>query len=216
MRSSLIGVRFLAGALLFAPIGAEQLGAQQVAPAVLRGAAGYAQTGDQVRVTVWPQSAFGLPITGTVDAAGNIVVHPIGVVEVGRIPIGQLRDTLIRRLSKFIRAPEVDVQVLRRVTVNGAVLKPDIYFMDVSSTLRDAIAEAGGVTEVGNKKKVHIIRAGVSTKVKNWETDTTATSVLHSGDQVIVGRRTWIEINIIPVASLSLATASFLLSVRRR
>jgi protein involved in polysaccharide export with SLBB domain len=195
---------------------APRLTAQGVAPSVTRGAAALAQPGDQVRVIVWPQSAFGPPFTGVVDAFGNIVMPPIGVVEVGRIPISQLRDTLITRISKYIREPEVDVQVLRRVTVNGAVIKPDIYFMDVSATLRDVIARAGGINEeVGNKKKVSIIRDGKRISVPGWESDTSATSVLHSGDQVLVGRRTWLEINIIPVASLSLATASFLLSLRK-
>jgi protein involved in polysaccharide export with SLBB domain len=88
--------------------------------------------------------------------------------------------------------------------------------MDVSATLRDVIARAGGINEeVGNKKKVSIIRDGKRISVPGWESDTSATSVLHSGDQVLVGRRTWLEINIIPVASLSLATASFLLSLRK-
>jgi polysaccharide export outer membrane protein len=191
------------------------LHAQAVSPTVAMGAATVAQPGDQVRITVWPASAFGPPVTAIVDPTGSIVVPPIGTLVVSRIPIAQLRDSMRARLVKYIREPEVDVQVLRRVTVNGAVLKPDVYFMDVSATLRDAIARAGGIIESGTRRKVSVVRNGVTTKVKSWETDTTALSVLQSGDQVIVGRRSWIEINIIPVASLSLATASFLLSLRR-
>jgi polysaccharide export outer membrane protein len=189
--------------------------AQGVENSVARGASSYAQTGDQVRVTVWPQSAFGPAVQVVVDASGNIILPSVGIIPVGRIAIGELRDSIKVRVAKYIREPEVDVQVLRRVTVNGAILRPDIYFMDVSSTLRDAIARAGGVTEVGNKKKVSIIRDGVAMKVPGWETDTSTTSVLRSGDQILVGRRSWIEINIIPFASLSLATASFLLSLRK-
>jgi protein involved in polysaccharide export with SLBB domain len=209
--------RYAAVTLAALSFAASPLSAQTVATSVTRGAAAVAQPGDQVRVVVWPQSAFGPPFTGVVDAFGNIVMPPIGVVEVGRIPIAQLRDTLITRVSKYIREPEVDVQVLRRVTINGAVMRPDIYFMDVSATLRDVIAKAGGINEeVGNKKKVSIIRNGMRINVPGWESDTSSTSVLRSGDQVLVGRRSWLEINIIPVASLSLATASFLLSLRHR
>jgi polysaccharide export outer membrane protein len=178
-------------------------------------AAAYAQTGDQIRVTAWPQSAFGPPVTATVDFAGNIVVPPAGIIQASRIPIGKLRDTLMVRISKYIRDPEVDVQVLRRVTVNGAVFRPDVYYMDLSATLRDAIARAGGITEAGTRRKVSIVRNGVTSAVPGWETDTSAASVLLSGDQVVVGRRSWIELNIIPVASLGLATASFLLSLRK-
>ena len=196
-------------------LGARVLTAQTVGGSVALGAAGFAQPGDQVRITVWPQSAFGPPVVAIVDNSGMIIVPPAGTLPVSRIPIASLRDTIRNRLTKYIREPEVDVQVLRRVTVNGAVIKPDIYYMDVSATLRDAIARAGGITENGTRRKVSVIRDGITTKVRDWETDTTALSVLRSGDQVVVGRRSWIEINIIPVASLSLATASFLLSLRK-
>lgn len=202
-------------AVLATCLAASAAAGQRGSAAVANGASGFAETGDQVRITVWPQSAFGAPMTGTVDASGSIVIPQIGLFPVGRIPIGLLRDSLTARLAKFIREPEVDIQVLRRVTVNGAVLKPDIYFVDVSATLRDVIARAGGITEVANRKKVSIIRDGSATRVPDWETDASQVSVLQSGDQVIVGRRSWLEINIIPVASLGLATASFLLSLRR-
>jgi protein involved in polysaccharide export with SLBB domain len=211
------GVRYITCALVcfaFAPY--DRAAGQQPTPQVVRSATGYAQTGDQLRLTGWPQSAFGPPQLVVVDSRGNVVLPQIGDVDVGRIPIAELRDTLKARYSKYIKEPEVDVTVLRRVTVNGAVLRPDIYFMDVSATLRDVIARAGGVNEeVGNKNKVVVVRDGKNIKVPNWETDVSETSVLHSGDQVLVGRRSWLEINIIPVASLSLATASFLLSLRR-
>jgi protein involved in polysaccharide export with SLBB domain len=188
---------------------------QGVPSTVVDGAKGFAQPGDQVRVTVWPQSAFGAPITAIVDLDGNILVPPAGQLSVRGVPIQTLRDTLRSRLGKFIRQPEVDVQVLRRVTVNGAVLKPDVYYMDVASTLRDAIARAGGITEVGTRAKVYVIRDGVRTRVPKWETDASESSVLRSGDQVLVGRRSWLELNILPIASLGLATASFLISVLR-
>lgn len=194
-------------------LGLRSLDAQSPTASVALSAAGFAQPGDQVRITVWPQSAFGAPVTAVVDADGNILVPPAGQLSVREVPIQTLRDTLRARLSKFIRQPEVDVQVLRRVTVNGAVLKPDVYYMDVASTLRDAIALAGGITEVGARGKVYVIRTGQRIHVPQWETDAGASSVLRSGDQVLVGRRSWLELNILPIASLGLATASFLISV---
>jgi polysaccharide export outer membrane protein len=183
---------------------------------MLSGTSAFAQPGDQVTLRVWPASAFGPPQQFIVDAFGNVTMPQIGPVAVGRIPIVELRDSLAVRYAKFILKPEVDVAVLRRVTVNGAVLRSSVYFVDVAARLRDVIALAGGVSEVGNKKKVSIIRGGVSIPVRNWETDTTDTSVLRSGDQVLVGRRSWLEINIIPVVSIGLATASFAVSLLRR
>ena len=190
--------------------------AQTVTPAVTRGGSAYAQTGDQIVIRVWPQSAFGPPLTTSVDQSGSIVVPPAGAIPVITIPINLLRDTVRTRLAKYIREPEVELNVLRRVTVNGAVLKPDIYYVDVAATLRDVIARAGGVNEVGSASKVSIIRNGSIMRVPGWESDTSQASVLRSGDQVIVGRRSWLAINIIPVVSLGLATASFLLSLRKK
>jgi protein involved in polysaccharide export with SLBB domain len=216
MDVSLARVRLIAGPLaVFFLVSADRLVAQRPAGQVASGTMAYAQTGDQLRITGWPLSAFGPQQLVVVDSRGYVVLPQVGDVPVGRIPIADLRDTLKARYAKYIREPEIDVSVLRRVTVNGAVLKPDIYFMDVSATLRDVIARAGGVNEeVGNKNNVTVVRDGVIIKVPNWETDTTETSVLRSGDHVLVGRRSWIEINIIPVVSLTLATASFLLSLR--
>ncbi len=216
MAVSTVGARYFAGTLAFFAFSAAAcLEAQQSSGQVARGVTAYAQTGDQLRVIGWPVSAFGPPQQVIVDSRGFVILPQVGDVGVGQIPIANLRDTLKARYAKFIKEPEIDVTVLRRVTVNGAVIKPDIYFMDVSATLRDVIARAGGINEeVGNKKKVSVVRDGVTIKVPNWETDLTELSVLHSGDQVLVGRRSWLEINIIPVASLSLATASFLLSLR--
>ena len=205
VRSGLLTVILLTAARVASP--------QTVPSTVTDAARGFALPGDQVRVTVWPQSAFGAPMTAIVDPDGNILVPPAGQLSVRGVPIQTLRDTLRARLSKFIRQPEVDVQVLRRVTVNGAVLKPDIYYMDVASTLRDAIARAGGITEVGARGKVYVIRDGQRNHVPQWETDASESSVLRSGDQVLVGRRSWLELNILPIASLGLATASFLISV---
>jgi polysaccharide export outer membrane protein len=205
----------MARCVTFIVLATSALRAQGVPPTVVDAAKGFAQPGDQVRITVWPQSAFGAPITAIVDPEGNILVPPAGQLSVRDVPIQTLRDTLRTRLSRFIRQPEVDVQVLRRVTVNGAVLKPDVYYMDVASTLRDAIARAGGITEVGARGKVYVIRDGQRNHVPQWETDASEASVLRSGDQVLVGRRSWLELNILPIASLGLATASFLISILR-
>jgi protein involved in polysaccharide export with SLBB domain len=210
------GLRGPAGILATLCLVATQSGAQTIEPQTpTRSLTAFAQPGDQLVVRVWPPATFGPPQSFLLDANGMVVMPLIGVVPAGQIPIGQLRDTLMTRYTRYIKDPQVDVTVQRRVTVNGAVHRPDIYFVDVSATLRDVIARAGGVSEVGSKKKVSVIRDGVTIRVPNWEIDTSETSVLRSGDQVLVGRRTWLEINIIPVASLSLPTASFLLSLRK-
>lgn len=204
-RPGRLGLALLALLLVPATLFAQRSGTQ----------ATYAQPGDQLIIRGWPAQAFGPPLQLTVDPRGSIILPQVGEVGVSRIPIGELRDTIRAQYARFIRNPEVDVAVMRRVTVNGAVLRPSVYFVDMAATLRDVIATAGGVSEVGNRNKVSVIRGGVARPVPGWETDTTEASQLKSGDQVMVGRRSWIAINIIPVVSLGLATASFLLSLRK-
>jgi polysaccharide export outer membrane protein len=175
----------------------------------------YAKPGDQLTMRGWPATAFGAPVQATIDDRGYVVLPQIGEVPASKIPLDQLRDTIRARYERFVRNPEVDDNILRRVTVNGAVLRPSVYYVDTRATVREVIATAGGVTEVGNRKKVSVVHDGVTRAIPDWETDISDAVQLRSGDQVIVGHRSWLEINIIPVASLGLATASFLLSLRR-
>src|SRR5204862_36777 len=81
----------------------------------------------------------------------------------------QLQDTLRTRYSEFLRDPELEVAVLRRVVVNGEVKVPNVYLVDVSSTVRDVIAKAGGLTESGSASRVSIVRDGKRLSVKGWE-----------------------------------------------
>jgi polysaccharide export outer membrane protein len=199
--------------LLFLAVGA--LAIRPISGALAQTTSIYAKPGDQLALRGWPASAFGAPVQATIDDRGFVVLPQIGEVPASQIPLDRLRDTIRARYEKFIRNPEVDVSILRRVTVNGAVLRPSVYFVDTRATVREVIATAGGVTEVGNRKKVTVVRDGVTREVPDWETSMSDAVRIQSGDQVIVGHRSWLEINIIPVASLGLATASFLLSLRR-
>lgn len=45
------------------------------------------------------------------------------------------------RYGGFLRAPELEVTVLRRIVVNGEVRMPSVYMVDVTLSLRDAIAQ---------------------------------------------------------------------------
>ena len=149
----------------------------------------------------------------TVNERGEAVFPKVGAMTVSRVAIGDLQDSLVHRYSEFLRAPELQVSVGRRIVVLGEVRAPSVYFVDVSSTVRDAIATAGGVLETSNKK-VTVIRGSVRQRVKNWEQSNGPETDLHSGDQIVVGRKNWLTLNALPVISTSVIVIGLIRSLR--
>jgi polysaccharide export outer membrane protein len=150
-----------------------------------------------------------------VDEQGQVAFPKIGSMYVANMSIAQLRDTLRARYTEYLRAPELEIAVLRRITINGEVKIPNVYLVDGNSTVRDVIARAGGVTEFANRNDVSIVRDGKRIRVKDWQGDSPETDLM-SGDQVIVGRQSWLVQNSLSVISTAVLVTSFIISVARR
>jgi protein involved in polysaccharide export with SLBB domain len=155
-----------------------------------------------------------LNATLNVNERGEAVFPKLGTIDLTAIRIGALRDTLASRYSEFIRGTELEVSVLRRVIVNGEVRTPDVYYLDATSGVRDAIAKAGGARETANKKKVTIVRGTQRLRANRWESSQSSENDLQSGDQVIVPRQPWLVINALPVISTSVIVIGLLRSLR--
>ena len=205
----------LAGAALLAgaPAPARGQDTAKVA-AALRAGDARVQPGDRVVVKVYREA--GLSDDVMVNPRGDIVLAKIGTVHAASVAIDALEDTLKARYATFLRTPEISITVLRRVVVIGEVRRPDIYYVDLSSTLRDVIARAGGITEIGHPGKVAIIREGVSIPAPRWQEDITRAADLHSGDQVFVGMRSWFERNAFAIASTGVLVSSFIISLMKQ
>jgi polysaccharide export outer membrane protein len=197
-------------AMLMSPV-SRAAGAQDSAPAVQRAAEGRIEPGDRVAVKVYLEPSLSDEVL--VNPHGDIVLARLGTIHVATIAVGALQDTLRARYATFLRNPDVSVTVLRRVVVNGDVGRPNVYYVDVTSTLRDVIAQAGGVTENGNPDKVAIIRNGESIPVPNWRDDVSRASDLRSGDQIFVPKRSWLYRNMFSIASTGVLISSFLYTV---
>src|SRR4051812_10069841 len=197
-------------------LGAARVGAQDTTrtAAAVRAGDSRVQPGDRVAVKVYREP--GLSDDVMVNERGDIVLPKIGTVHAASITIRALEDTLRRRFGVYLREPDISITVLRRVVVNGEVRRPDVYFVDPSSTLRDVIARAGGITEIGNPGRVAIIREGVTIPAPHWQDDVTLAADLQSGDQVFVGMRSWFERNAFALASTGVLVASFIISVAKR
>lgn len=171
------------------------------------------QAGDRIVVKVYREPT--LSDTVMVNPRGEIVLARLGVIGAARMTIRELDDTLRSRYAKFLRDPAIDVNVLRKVVVNGEVAKSGVYYVDLASRLRDVIAIAGGITESGDPKKVSIVRDAKRIAAPNWEDDVSLASDLSSGDQIVVGQRPWLYRNALGAASAAAMVTSVLIAVFR-
>ncbi len=209
-RSPMSLFRLLVGVTTLAPACAV---AQSVAQSAVASSPRLA-VGDRIVVKVWPE--IKLSDTVTVDDRGEINLRHVGAIGVLSFDYDRLRDTLRARYSTFLRSPVIDVIAFRRVTVNGAVSKPDIYMIDQTSTIRDVIARAGGVAPNGDVHRVEILRGAERIPAQNWDKPDAVVEQLRSGDVVLVGRRPWWVENLGVMTGVAGVVASIAFTLLRK
>ncbi len=116
---------------------------------------------DIVDVFVWKEPDL---------STNNIVVRPdgklslplAGEIEVTGKTTGQLQQEITARLERYISQPVVNVMVKQvnslKVSVLGEVRKPDVYRIKNRVTVLDAIAMAGGFTDLARPTRVVVMR----------------------------------------------------------
>ena len=149
--------------------------------------------GDRVRLKVWREPDLSGEFA--VDEDGVVVLPKIGPVEVQKLSTDSLRALLVARYSSSLRNPAVEVTVLRRVNVLGAVRNPGLYHVDLTTTVADVLAMAGGVSSEGNQNRIELVRAGKRQPVRLSGESRLADSPILSGDQLLVAHRNWFERN---------------------
>jgi polysaccharide biosynthesis/export protein len=155
-----------------------------------------------------------------VDAAGNIPVPHIGVVNVGGLTIRQAKDTLVKRYSALVVNPVLEVKVLNKdVTVLGEVKTPGNYLLEKeNNSLVELIGRAGDFEFYADRKHIQVLRMadGLQRKItvnltgrdQKFETNIQ----LHPHDIVVIPSRRgkmWDKKSgsVIPVASVISALA---------
>lgn len=180
---------------------------------VLRAVTAHPRPGDRVWFHVWREPK--LSDTVMVDERGDVMLPKIGIVNASALTIGAFRDTVRVRIAEFLRDSPIELVLLRRVAVNGEVARPNVYYVDVTTTVRDVIARAGGLNEAANTNNVVVIRDGQRIPVHDWQRDRSTNSDLRSGDQVVVGRKSWLSMNMLPALSVTTGVGYLLLVIIR-
>jgi polysaccharide export outer membrane protein len=153
---------------------------------------------DVISVTVFGQDRY---------SRSGIVVPPNGRINYPLIPDGilvagktteQVAAELTKRLDEYIIDPKITVMLEKaqsaRYSVLGDVAQPGIRIMTRRLSVYEALAEAGGVLETGDKAKVMILRLQADgtlrpklINIKKYERgDAKEMEYLAAGDQIIV------------------------------
>jgi polysaccharide export outer membrane protein len=174
-------------ALMFATPGLSQAPVPSTDPATLA-------PGDSIRVVVWRKP----------EMSGDFIVGPDGTithplyraVQVGGVPMRTAETNLRNFLARFEQDPQFVLEPLVRVSVLGEVGRPQVFAVRPETSVAEAVAQAGGLTQNAKRDQVRVLRRepnGVQREfvVNILAPDEAARRVrVHSGDQILVDRRT--------------------------
>jgi polysaccharide export outer membrane protein len=168
---------------------ASQAPATQDPPPAVAGV----RPGDVVQIKVWREQDYSGDFT--VDSRGIVTVPLLGQITVRGRQAEWISDSLRRAYQQYLKNPSIEITVLRRVAVSGEVAKPGLYPADATISIGELIALAGGVTAIGDQRKVELLRDGRVIISGLGPGTVLQNSQVQSGDQVFVPQRSWFSRN---------------------
>jgi polysaccharide biosynthesis/export protein len=184
-----------------APINVASVGADLLRP------------GDVVRLKIWMETDLSGEFP--VNEQGFVVLPRIGPVLVTSEPAGAVRRRITAAFGEFLNHESIDVTLLRRVQVLGAVRNPGLYHIDPSMNISDVLALAGGATANGRIDRIELIRDGVHVADDLSPVAGDGISTIRSGDQLLVPEKSWALRNPGVVMGAVSAALSFTLALIR-
>lgn len=198
-----------AALVLGVPTGAHAQAQSQ--PQATASAAQMLRPGDIVRLRIWREPDMSGEFL--VDEAGMVVFPRVGEYRVLDDTPETLTARLVTDYRQYLVNPSIEVTVLRRVRIVGAVNNPGLYPVDPTVTVADALALAGGATLAGDPDKIRIIRDGIEVAVDIRANLRIADSPIQSGDQIYVPERSWVSRNSGVVAAAITGTVSLIIAL---
>ncbi|MEA3348139.1 MAG: polysaccharide biosynthesis/export family protein, partial [Pseudomonadota bacterium] len=116
-------------------------------------------TGDTIQINVWRNED--LKRTIKIGPSGKIYIPLVGEIEARGLTVTQLRKTLIKGFSDYIKNPYVDINLVsvtsQKIHILGEVNNPGTIIIQEPLRLWEVIANAGGFTTDANQEHVLII-----------------------------------------------------------
>ena len=135
----------------------------------------------------------------TIPPSGRIALALIpGGVFVNGKTVEQVAEIIRKKYDEYIIDPQVTVSLDKaasyRYSIVGDIAQPGIRLMNHRMTVTEAIAEAGGVLNTGDKSKVLVLRRGPDGKLAQIPVNVSAiykgkapdSTYLVPGDQILV------------------------------
>lgn len=173
-----------------------------------------AYPGDIVRLRIWREPDMSGEYV--VDVEGRATLPRLGAVQVTGISSDSLQQFLVTEYARYLRNPSVEVTLLQRVRVVGAVRNPGLYNADPTMGVRDVLALAGGATTDGRTDQVRLDREGRSTWITIDDAPPAAETRPRSGDQLFVPQRHWLARNTPMVAAMASVAGALLIALSTR
>lgn len=173
-----------------------------------------ARPGDLIRLKIWqePDMSGEFPV----DETGTVVLPRLGPLQISSESPRALQDRLVAAYGRFLNHTSIDVAVLRRIQVLGAVRSPGLYNVDATMTVSDALALAGGPLPEVSPDRVQLVRDGRRVEVRLSADSRLAALQMRSGDQLYVPERNWIARNSGLVAAGLTASVSLIIALFTR
>jgi protein involved in polysaccharide export with SLBB domain len=149
--------------------------------------------GDVIRLRIWrePDLSGEYPL----DREGVVVLPKIGAVSAVDHTPAELEALVREEYARYLRNPSIEIVLLRRVNILGAVRSPGLYPVDPTMTLTDALAMAGGVLANGRQDRVELFRGDHRLVTEVTGQMRIQDLGLRSGDQLYVPERVWLSRN---------------------
>ncbi|PAJ74484.1 polysaccharide biosynthesis protein [Pseudoalteromonas sp. NBT06-2] len=162
--------------------------------------------GDVLSIGVWDHPELTIPAavqrTAAFDgfriqADGTITYAYAANIPAAGKTIRQLHDVLVKRLSRIIEKPQIDIKVVgfnsQKAYVTGEVNKPGVYAVtEIPLTLIDALNQAGGLNDKADWRTVTFTRGNKSETIQLDEFyengDISQNRLLQHGDIIHVNR----------------------------
>ena len=150
--------------------------------------------GDAILLKVYREP--GMSDTIQVDESGNATFPLLGTRKVTGISSDSLKRRLLDEYREYVTSPSIEIQVLRRISILGAVKQPGLYPVDPTVGLSDALAMAGGTTNIADRSDIRVIREGQLVLRTNLERSVEVGDLpIRSGDRIWVGEKSWFARN---------------------
>lgn len=150
--------------------------------------------GDVVRLRIWrePDLSGDFPL----DESGFVTVPKLGRIEAVGFSRDSLKRYLVSSYEAYLRNPSIEVSLLRRISVLGAVRTPNVYAVDPTMTVAEVVAMAGGAAPDGKMNQVQVVRGQERLELELTQGTRLSDTPIRSGDQLYVPQRSWVSRNI--------------------